>query len=197
MRCGCARSRARLRLQSTTTETRFPTRRHVTALAGSALLGLALAPVAAQAQARAWPSKPVRLMLSAPPGGTADIVARLLAEGLQKEWGQPVVVESKPGGAGTIGVNELLMAPADGYTLYVALISTVTEIPHVVKVRYDAFKDVKPLVEMCGAGLLFVAHPSVPGKTLADAVAYVRPTRARSATRRTAPARSHTRWGSS
>jgi tripartite-type tricarboxylate transporter receptor subunit TctC len=154
---------------------RFPTtRRHVAAFVGSALLGLALAPVTAQAQAQAWPSKPVRLVLSAPPGGTADIVARLLAEGLQKEWGQPVIVESKPGGAGTIGVNELLMAPADGYTLYVALNSTVTEIPHVVKVRYDAFKDIKPLVEMCGAGLLFVAHPSVPGKTLADAVAYVK-----------------------
>jgi tripartite-type tricarboxylate transporter receptor subunit TctC len=66
------------------------------------------------------------------------------------------------------------MAPADGYTLYVALNATVTEIPHVVRVRYDAFKDIKPLVEMCGAGLLFVANPSVPGKTLADAVAYVK-----------------------
>jgi tripartite-type tricarboxylate transporter receptor subunit TctC len=151
---------------------RFPSRRRVAALFGSALLGLALAPAAALAQA--WPSKPVRIVLAAPPGGTADIVTRLLAEGLQKELGQPVVVESKPGGGGTIAANELLMAPADGHTLFVAINAIVTEVPHVIKLRFDPFKDVKPLVELSGGGLVFVGHPSVPGKTLAEAIAYVK-----------------------
>ena len=154
------------------TPIRFPGRRRVAALVGGALLGLALAPAAALAQA--WPSKPVRIVIGAPSGGTVDIVARLLADGLQKEWGQPVFVEAKPGGAGTIGVNELMMAPADGHTLYVALNATVTEIPHVIKVRYEPFKDLLPLVDLGGAGLMLLGHPSVPGKSLAEAITYVK-----------------------
>lgn len=154
------------------TPLRFPARRRFAALVGSALLGLALTPFATQAQT--WPGKPVRVVIGAPSGGTVDIVARLLAEGLQKEWGQPVFVEAKPGGAGTIGVNELMMAPADGHTLYVALNATVTEIPHVVKVRYDPFKDLLPLVDLGGAGLMLLGHPSVPAKSLAEAIAYVK-----------------------
>jgi tripartite-type tricarboxylate transporter receptor subunit TctC len=147
-------------------------RRRVAALLGSTLLGIALAPAAALAQT--WPSKPVRVVIGAPSGGTVDIVARLLADGLQKEWGQPVFVEAKPGGAGTIGVNELMMAPADGHTVYVALNATVTEIPHVIKVRYEPFKDLKPLVDLGGAGLMLLGHPSVPAKNLAEVIAYVK-----------------------
>jgi tripartite-type tricarboxylate transporter receptor subunit TctC len=154
------------------TTTRFPTRRRIAALVGGALLGFALAPAAALAQA--WPSKPVRVVIGAPSGGTVDIVARLLADGLQKQWGQPVFVEAKPGGLGTIGVNELMMAPADGHTLYVALNATVTEIPHVIKVRYEPFKDLKPLVDLGGAGLLLLGHPSVPAKNLAEVISYVK-----------------------
>jgi len=154
------------------TPIRLPNRRRVAAIVGGTLLGLALAPAAALAQT--WPSKPVRVVIGAPAGGTVDIVARLLADGLQKEWGQPVFVEAKPGGAGTIGVNELMMAPADGHTLYVALNATVTEIPHVVKVRYEPFKDLKPLVDLGGAGLMLLGHPSVPAKNLAEVVSYVK-----------------------
>lgn len=150
----------------------LPARRRLAALAGGALLGLALAPCAALAQA--WPSKPLRLVTGSPPGGTVDIVTRLLAEGLQKELGQTVIVDSKPGGGGTISANELLMAPSDGYTLLVQLNGIVTEVPHVIKLRFDPVKDLRPLVELCGSGLLFLAHPSVPGKTLAEALAWVK-----------------------
>jgi tripartite-type tricarboxylate transporter receptor subunit TctC len=154
------------------TPTRLPDRRRIAAIVGGTLLGLALTPAAALAQT--WPGKPVRVVIGAPAGGTVDIVARLLSDGLQKEWGQPVFVEAKPGGAGTIGVNELMTAPADGHTLYVALNATVTEIPHVVKVRYDPFKDLKPLVDLGGAGLMLLGHPSVPAKNLAEVVSYVK-----------------------
>jgi tripartite-type tricarboxylate transporter receptor subunit TctC len=154
------------------TRTRLLDRRQVASLIGSAVLGLALTPFAAQAQA--WPSKPVRIVIGAPVGGTVDIVARLLADGLQKEWGQPVFVEAKPGGAGTIGVNELMMAPSDGHMLYVALNGTVSEIPHVLKVRYEPFKDLKPLVDLGGAGLMLLSHPSVPARNLAEVIAHVK-----------------------
>jgi tripartite-type tricarboxylate transporter receptor subunit TctC len=85
-----------------------------------------------------------------------------------------VIVDAKPGAAGTIGVNELLSAPADGYTLYVGVSAQVTEIPHVIKLRFDPFKDLKPLADLGGSGLLFVGNPSVPAKNVAEVVAYVK-----------------------
>lgn len=152
--------------------THTPTRRRVAAFCGAAALGLALTPVAALAQA--WPAKAVRIVIGAPAGGTADILARTLADGMQKEWGQPVIVDAKPGGAGTIGVNDLMQSPADGYTLYLAVNATVTEIPHVIKVRYDPFKDLKPLVDLGGSGLVFIGNAALPAKNLAEVVMYVK-----------------------
>jgi tripartite-type tricarboxylate transporter receptor subunit TctC len=139
------------------------------AIAGASLLALAPA-----ALAQAWPTKPVRIVIGAPAGGTADILARMLAEGMTKEWGQPVIVEAKPGGAGTIAMNDLMTSPADGHTLFVAVNAQVTEIPHVIKVRYDPFKDLKPLVDLGGSGLLFIGNASLPAKNVAEVVAYVK-----------------------
>lgn len=141
------------------------------ALAGAALL--AAAPFAL-AQTPAWPAKPVRILIGAPPGGTADIVARLLADGLQKEWGQPVIVEAKPGAAGMIAMQDFLNQPADGYTMLVSVNALVTEIPHVLKVRFDPFKDVKPVADLSRSGLVFVGNPSLPAKNLPELVAYVK-----------------------
>jgi tripartite-type tricarboxylate transporter receptor subunit TctC len=149
---------------------RNPLRRTLLGAVTAAAL-LAVAPVAL---AQAWPTKPVRIVIGAPAGGTADILARMLADGMQKEWGQPVIVDAKPGGAGTIGVNDLMNSPADGYTLYVAVNSQVTEIPHVLKVRYDPFKDLRPLVDLGGTGLVFVGTPSLPAKNVAEVVAYAK-----------------------
>jgi tripartite-type tricarboxylate transporter receptor subunit TctC len=139
------------------------------ALAGAALLAAAPA-----AFAQAWPTKPVRILIGAPPGGTADIVARLLAEGLQKEWGQPVIVEAKPGAAGMIAMQDFLTQPADGYTLLVSVNALVTEIPHVIKVRFDPFKDVKPLADLSRSGLVFVANGALPAKNVPELVAYAK-----------------------
>jgi len=138
-------------------------------IAGAALLATAPA-----ALAQAWPSKPVRILIGAPAGGTADIVARLLADGLQKEWGQPVIVESKPGAAGMIAMQEFLGQPADGHTLLVSVNALVTEIPHVIKVRFDPFKDVKPLAELARSGLVFVANASLPAKNVPELVTYAK-----------------------
>jgi tripartite-type tricarboxylate transporter receptor subunit TctC len=138
-------------------------------IAGAALLATAPA-----ALAQAWPSKPVRILIGAPAGGTADIVARLLADGLQKEWGQPVIVESKPGAAGMIAMQDFLGQPADGHTLLVSVNALVTEIPHVIKVRFDPFKDVKPVADLARSGLVFVANASLPAKNVPELVTYAK-----------------------
>ncbi len=139
-----------------------------------AIAGAALLAAAPGAFAQAWPTKPVRILIGAPAGGTADIVARLLADGLQKEWGQPVIVEAKPGAAGMIAMQDFLGQPADGHTLLVSVNALVTEIPHVIKLRFDPFKDVKPLADLARGGLVFVGNPSLPAKNLAEVVTYAK-----------------------
>ena len=139
------------------------------ALAASAVL-LSCAPAAAQP----WPTKPVRIIAAGTAGGTADIVARLLADSLAKELGQPVIVDPKPGAAGAIAVTDLLQAPRDGYTVLVGVNSLVSEIPHIVKLRIDMAKEIKPLAELARSGLVMVGTPSLPAKTFSEVVAYVK-----------------------
>ena len=139
------------------------------ALAACAVL-LFCTPAAAQP----WPTKPVRIIAAGTAGGTADIVARLLADALAKELGQPVIVEPKPGAAGAIAVTDLLQAPRDGYTVLVGVNSLVSEIPHIVKLRIDMGKEIKPLAELARSGLVMVGTPSLPAKTLSEVVAYVK-----------------------
>ena len=139
------------------------------ALAACAVL-LFCAPAAAQP----WPTKPVRIIAAGTAGGTADIVARLLADALAKELGQPVIVEPKPGAAGAIAVTDLLQAPRDGYTVLVGVNSLVSEIPHIVKLRIDMAKEIKPLAELARSGLVMVGTPSLPAKTFSEVVAYVK-----------------------
>jgi tripartite-type tricarboxylate transporter receptor subunit TctC len=139
-----------------------------------AAAGLALAALPGLGQAQAWPSKPIRLIVAGPAGGSADIVARLVAEPLSRELGQPVVVDNKPGGAGAIAIGELLNAPRDGHALMVGVNSLVSEIPHVVKLRWDMAKDIRPVAELARGGLVLVGNPSVPAKNLAELVAHAK-----------------------
>ena len=139
------------------------------------ILCAALASLApAFASAQAWPAKPVRLVVAGPAGGNADLVARLVAEPLARELGQPVVVDNKPGGAGAIAVGEVLQAPRDGYTLLVGVNALVSEIPHIVKLRWDMAREIRPLAELGRSGLVLVAHPSVPAKNLQELVAHAK-----------------------
>ncbi|HEX3139763.1 MAG TPA: tripartite tricarboxylate transporter substrate binding protein [Rhizobacter sp.] len=136
--------------------------------------GLSLAIGPAQAQAAKWPTKTVRIIVAGPPGGSADIVARLLGDQLAKEIGQPVIVDPKPGAAGAIAVNELSQSPPDGHTLLVGVNSLVSEIPHIVKLRFDMAKEIKPVAELARGGLVLVGNPEFPPKNLAELVAYAR-----------------------
>jgi tripartite-type tricarboxylate transporter receptor subunit TctC len=116
----------------------------------------------------------VRIIAAGPARGSADIVARLLADQLGKQLGQTVIVEPKPGAGGVIAVNELSMAPRDGQTLLVGVNSLVSEIPHIVKLPIDMAKEIKPLAEVLRGGLVMVGNLSLPAKTLPEVIRYVK-----------------------
>lgn len=121
---------------------------------------LATAALAAAAPASAWTDKPVRLVVPAPPGGTMDVVARVLAEQLSADLGAPVIVDNRPGGGGVIGIQALLQAPADGQTLMVTVSNVLTEIPHVIKTPYDPLKDLRPIAAIARSTMVMVGAPS-------------------------------------
>jgi tripartite-type tricarboxylate transporter receptor subunit TctC len=134
---------------------------------------LALSAPLARAQA-AWPAKPVRIVAAGPAGGSADIVARVLADVLSKQTGQTVIVEPKPGAGGVLAVNDLSLSPHDGHTLLVGVSSLVSEIPHIVKLKVDMAAEIKPLVEVARGGLVMVGNLSLPAKTLPEVIAFVK-----------------------
>ena len=145
-----------------------PARRRL--IAAAALAAFAPSRVGAQG----FPVKPLRVVVAGPAGASADLIARLVTEPLAKNLGQTAIVEPKPGAAGAIAVNDLLQAPHDGHTLLVGVNSLVSEIPHIVKLRIDMAKSLRPLAELARGGLVLVAHPSFPAKSLAELVAYVK-----------------------
>ncbi len=140
-----------------------------TLLAGAALVSMGIG-----ARAQTFASKPMRVIAAGPAGATADLIARLVTEPLAKELGQTAIVEPKPGAAGAIAVNDLLQAPHDGHTLLVAVNSLVSEIPHIVKLKVDMQKSLRPIAELARGGLVLVGNPSFPAKTLKELIAYVK-----------------------
>ncbi|MGT2428524.1 Bug family tripartite tricarboxylate transporter substrate binding protein [Cupriavidus basilensis] len=125
----------------------------------------------AQAQ-EAWPSKPIRLVVAGPAGGSADALARLLAEGLQKTLSKPVIVENKPGAAGALAISDLQSNGKDGHTLLVIQGGVVSEAPLAYKVHYNPFADLKPLAQISRTGLVLVANKDVPVSNLKQLVDY-------------------------
>ncbi len=108
--------------------------------------------------------KPMKLIVPAPPGGTMDIVARLLSQQLAADSGQTVIVENKPGAGGGIGMQAMLQAPADGSTILVGASNLLAEIPHVMKSSFDPLKDVVPLATVARSGIVLVANASSPAR---------------------------------
>ncbi len=125
----------------------------------------------AQAQ-EAWPSKPIRLVVAGPAGGSADALARLLAEGLQQKLSKPVIVENKPGAAGALAISDLQSTGKDGHTLLVIQGGVVSEAPLAYKVHYKPFADLKPLAQISRTGLVLVANKDVPVSNLKQLVDY-------------------------
>ena len=142
-----------------------------------AALAACLCAAATVVAAQTWPEKPIRIVVPAPAGGSMDVIARILADAMQATLGQPMVVDNKAGGLGMLGVNDLLAAPHDGYTVMVHLNGAVSEIPHLMKPRFDAFKDIKPIAELARGGLLFVGGPQLKATSLKEVIAHTKANR--------------------
>lgn len=128
---------------------------------------------AAGALAQAWPSKPIRLIVPFPPGGPTDVIGRSAAQILQAALGQPVIVDNRPGGAGTVGLGVLAKAPADGYTVGLPAI-TLAIAPHLGPVPFDPFKDFTLISNIGATTPAIAAHPNFPANNLAELIAHAR-----------------------
>lgn len=142
-------------------------------LAVTALAALSAPEVAAQAPA--WPTKPVRIIVAYPPGGSTDIAARLLAERLTRTLNQQFVVENRGGAGGTIGALSVARAEPDGYTLLFAASPEVSIAPITVKaMQYDPVTDLAPISLVGQVPFFLVANPGFPPNTLPELIAWAK-----------------------
>jgi tripartite-type tricarboxylate transporter receptor subunit TctC len=133
------------------------------------LLSLALA---AGAPAQEFPSKPVKLVVPFPPGGPLDISGRLIGKELQERWGQPVVVENKPGS--TIGPEYTVKAPPDGYTLLIISSTPLVTLPHLQQVPYDVLKDLVGVTQTTLLTYALVVNPATGINSIEDLITAAR-----------------------
>ena len=135
-------------------------------------LAVVLASACAVVNAQAWPSKTVRIVVPFSPGGIADNSARTIADKLGAKLGQPVVVENRPGAAGNIGAELVAKSLPDGYTLLLGYDGTIVVNPHIyARPGFDPLRDFAPITKLGDAGVIVVAHPSVPARDLRELIA--------------------------
>lgn len=136
---------------------------------------LALMPLAATAESPPWPSRPVKLIVSWPPGGSADSVARLVSDRLARRLGQPVIVENRPGAGGRIGTLSVVRADPDGYTLLLGAPSELTIAAATVKsLPYDPLKDLQPVAQVVSGAYMLIASTAFAPNTVAEIVAFAK-----------------------
>jgi tripartite-type tricarboxylate transporter receptor subunit TctC len=135
------------------------------------LVFLAAAVPAHAALAQAWPAKPVRIVVAYPPGGGIDVMGRQIAEKLTAAWGQPVVVENRPGANTIVATDAVAKSGADGYTVLMTTDATFSINPHLyAKLPFDTQKDFVPVTMLVLLQQLLVAHPSLPANNLEELV---------------------------
>lgn len=144
-------------------------------LASSVALTAFAAPALAAQTAADYPNRPIRLVVPFAPGGSTDIVARLLAQKLTEQWGKQVVVDNRSGANGAIGMEIVARASPDGHTLVLGYIANLGTGPALnPKLPYDAIKDFAPISHIVSAPSIAVIHPSVAAKNLQDVIALAR-----------------------
>ena len=127
----------------------------------------------AQAQAPAYPSKSIRMIIALAPGGGVDTTGRFIAQKLNQAWGQPVIADNRPGAGGTLAAELTAKAPSDGYTLLMSS-SGITITPSIMKLPYDPYKDLLPITLAVISPGVLVVHPSVPAKNVKELVAFAK-----------------------
>jgi tripartite-type tricarboxylate transporter receptor subunit TctC len=136
---------------------------------------LVLCGAAAGAWAQAYPSKPIRIVVGFPPGGGNDIIARLVGAKMQESWGQPVVIDNKPGANSIIAAEFVAKSAPDGYTLLVNATGGMSVNPVLyAKLPYDSLRDFVPISMVGSFPLVLVVHPSVPANSVQELVAYAK-----------------------
>jgi len=136
-------------------------------IAGSALC----APAAAQD----YPAKPIKIIVPVTPGGFTDLLPRILGQRITELTGQPVVIENRPGGGGSVATEEVIRSPADGYTLMMGLHAVLAILPHLSSTfPYDPAKVFAPIVLVAQAPSVLTVHPSVPARSVQELIAYAK-----------------------
>lgn len=138
------------------------------------LCGLVAACAWNAALADTFPAKPVKLIVTYPPGGSSDLMARILGQKLSEVWKQPVIIESKPGAGGSIGMEFAKEQPADGYSFVIGNLGPVTVNPLLSKVRFDSERDFVPVSLIATGPNILVVNPALPVKNLEELIAYAK-----------------------
>jgi tripartite-type tricarboxylate transporter receptor subunit TctC len=138
------------------------------------ILGAMAALFAGAALAQAYPTKPVKLIVTYPPGGSSDLMARVFGQKLGEVWGQTVIIESKPGAAGSIGMDYAAKQPNDGYSFVVGNIGPAAVNPLLTKVPYNLDRDFVAISLIATGPNVLVVHPDVPAKSLRELTDYAK-----------------------
>ena len=135
---------------------------------------LVVIPLASFAHAEAWPDKPIRFVVAAPPGSSLDALARVFGERLKERVGQPVIVEDKPAAGGTVATAEVAKATADGYTMLLGFNGPLAFGPLLQKVPYDVARDLAPVIILSSQPNVLAVNAQLPVKNLRELVAWAR-----------------------
>jgi tripartite-type tricarboxylate transporter receptor subunit TctC len=148
---------------------------HISILARHATLAALLGVAGMAAAQTPYPAKPIRFVVPFPAGGPLDIVARSLGQELNKSWGQPVIVDNRPGAGGNIGADFVAKSPADGYTILMGAVSThAINVTLYRKLPYDPIRDFAPITLVTSVPNVLVLHPSLPAKNVKELIALAR-----------------------
>lgn len=148
--------------------------KHTLAALGACLLWAFGAAAQAQNPAAAYPTKPIKIVVPFPAGGTSDVLARLFGQKITESWGQPVVVENRPGSSGNLGADLVAKSPPDGYTLVLMDVGNLVISPALFKLPFSVEKDFAPVAMVAYSPHLLAVSTKVPANTPAELVAYAK-----------------------
>jgi tripartite-type tricarboxylate transporter receptor subunit TctC len=139
-----------------------------------ATVGAAFPSLIGNASASDYPARPVHIVVSFPPGGAPDIIARLIGQWLSERLGQQFIVDNRPGAAGNIGTEIVAKAPSDGYTLLIAVSTTAVNAALYTNLNFNFSRDIAPVASIGGTPFVMTFNPSFPAKTIPEFIAYAK-----------------------